>query len=137
MRERDRVGSANAQRAAAREVVHRPRDEREPHVVEIPQRRSDDPRQRAVDERLEQHRFQPVLAVMQRDQLVENGLGRLRPGTPALDPRDLAAGASPQRLLDETLLRCGMKVESSWGNVCATRDVRHAERVVAAPSDLA
>jgi hypothetical protein len=137
VRERDRVGSTNAQRATAREVVHRPADESKAHVVQIPQWRRDDPRQRAVDERLEQHRLKTVFAIMQRDHLVEDGLRRLRSGPPALHTRDLGARAPPQGLFDETLLRCGMQVKSSWRNVCAARDVAHPERVVAAPSHLA
>ena len=137
MRERDRVGGTDAKRAAAREVVHRACDEREPHVVEIAQRRRNDPWESAVDERFQQNGLEAIFAVVQRDQLVEDGLGCVRPRPPALDPCDLSSRASPERLLDQPLFRRSMKIESPRRDVCTARDVRHAQRVVAAPSDLA
>ena len=137
MRECDGIAGSDAQSATAREVVHRPRDEREPHVVEISQRCGGDARQRAVHERLEQHRLETVLAVVQRDQLVENGLGRLRPRPPTVYARDLGGGAASQGLLDETLLRRGVQIERARRHMRAPRHVGHAQRVVAAACDLA
>lgn len=64
MGERDGIAGANAKGTAAREVVHRPRDQRKPHVVEIPQRRRDGPWQRAVNESLQEDRLKPVLPVV-------------------------------------------------------------------------
>jgi [acyl-carrier-protein] S-malonyltransferase len=136
VRERDRVADADTQRAATREVVHRARDECEPYVVEFPQRRCDEPRQRAVHERLEQHRFEAVLAVMQRDHLVKDRLGHFGPRAPALHTRDLSGGAASQRLFHETLLRCRMEVERARRDVRAPGDVGHAEGVVAATRHL-
>jgi len=118
-------------------IGRRVTDGSEPRAVEIAQRRGGGARQRAVHERLEQHRLEAVFAMVQRDQLVENGLGRVRPRPPAINASDLGRGATPQGLLDETLLRRCVQIQGARRHVCAPRDVGHAQRVVAVARDLA
>src|SRR2546422_4739029 len=88
MREGDRVARAHPQPAPARHVVEGPRDDSQAHGVELLQKRGDIPRQRAVDERLEQNRLGAVLTLVHPDQLAQDRVGVLRAWPPALDATD-------------------------------------------------
>ena len=136
MCERDRISGSNAEGATARKLVHRSRDEREPHAVQVAKRRCDGPWQGAIHERLKEDRFKPVLAVMQRDELVEHGLGGFGPRPPSLDACDLRRRSVPQRLFHETFLRRGMKVKRSRRHMRAPGNVRHPKGVISAPGDF-
>ena len=86
MRERDRVLRPDAERASVREVVHGPRDHREPDGVELAEQRCHRAGERPVHERLqEQGGFSAVLTLVERDHLVEDLLGRLPSWSPPLD----------------------------------------------------
>ena len=85
LRERDRVLGAHAQRAAMREIVHDPRDDREANGVELAEQPRHGGRQGAVDERLEQERrFAAVLTLVQGDHLVDELLGCLAARPPSI-----------------------------------------------------
>ena len=137
MRERDRVGGTDAQRAAAREVVHRPCDEREPDVVEIPQRRRDDPwsaPSTSVSSSTDSSRYSRSCnaTISLRIDSGDSDRGRQRSTRAIWAPARRRSACSTRRSFDGR-----MKVESPRRNVRATRDIRHSERVVAAPRDLA
>ena len=95
MSERYRVARADPKAAAAREFVDRPRDDPESDAVELAEQRRDLPRERPVDERLEEDRFGPVFALVHRDELSEHGVGVLTSWAPSLDPSDQTLGPPP------------------------------------------
>ena len=136
MSERDGVARPDPKPATARQIVDRSRDDRETYTVELAQERSDLARQRPVNERLEEHRFGPVLAFVHRDELAEHGVGALTAGAPPLDPADQTLGSSPQRRVDETFLCRGVQVDGARSDVSAPRHLAYAEVRIASARDL-
>jgi hypothetical protein len=137
MREGDRVARPHPQAAPAAEVVDRPGDDPEPNEVELAEKRRHISRERAVDERLEQHGLGAVLALVHRDELGEDGIRAFSAGAPSLDPADQPFRPSPQRGFDETFLRRCVKVDRARSDVGAPRDLAHSQVRIATARDLA
>src|SRR5438477_6356375 len=137
VRERDRVARTHPEPAPPGEIVHRPRDSRETNAVELAKQRGDVARQSAVDERLEQHRFGPVLAFVHRDELSEDRISAFTPWPPSLDPSDQPLRPSTQCDLDKAFLRGRVEVDGPGCNMGAPRDLGHAQVGIPAARDLA
>src|SRR5437867_578599 len=118
--ERDRVTRTHAQATPSSEVVDRPRDDSKPHTVELAEERRDLARQRSVHEGLEEDRLRPILALVHRDELAEDGIRALTARTPPLDTADQTFSPSPQRRVDETFFCRRVQVDRAGSDVSAS-----------------
>ena len=121
MGERDRVTRTHAQATPSSEVVDRPRDDSKPHTVKLAEERRDLARQRSVHEGLEEDRLRPILALVHRDELAEDGIRALTARTPPLDTADQTFSPSPQRRVDETFFCRRVQVDRAGSDVSASR----------------
>jgi hypothetical protein len=136
VRESDRIARTYAQATAPREIVDRPRDDPETHAIELAKQRRDLPRQRAVDERLQENGLGAVLTLVHGDELPENGIGAFAAGSPTLDAADQSFRPSAERRVHETFLRRRMEIDSPRRNVRAPRHLAEPHRFVSPPRDL-
>ena len=137
MGERDGVAWSDSETAVPREVIHRVRDDREAYAVELAEERRDLTGQRTVNERLQEHGFGAVLALVHGDELAKDRIRALSARAPSLDPADQCFGPSPQRRLDQTLFRGCVQVDRASSDVGASRHFTYPEVRVPATSDLA
>jgi hypothetical protein len=137
VRERDRIARPYPQPSASREVVDRACDDPETHAIKLAEQRGDPARQRAIHEGLQQDGFSTVLALVHRDELAENGIGAVSARAPSLDPADQPLRPSPQRRIDEPLLRGCVQVDRAGRDVGAPRDFADSEVGISAAGDLA
>jgi len=137
VREGDGVARTHPQPSASREVVDRPRDDRQANAIELAKQGGDVARQSAIDEGLEEDGLRAVFPLVHRDELSQDGVGALSAWPPSLDPADQSLCPSAECHLDETFLRRCVEVDRPGSHMGASRDLGDAQVGVPTARDLA
>jgi hypothetical protein len=137
MREGDGVGRSHPEATPSREVVDRPRDDRQANAIELAKQGGDLARQGAIDEGLEEDGLRAVFPLVHRDELPQYSVGAFSAWPPSLDTADQSLCSPAERYLDETFLCRCVEVDGPGSHMGASRDLGDAQVGVPTARDLA